>query len=151
MIPRTTHDEQSSGPGTARPSAPRGPTCGSEGNNARVMELRTYTLVSADALHHYTTGFWPRHIQSLRKHGITVHGVWVGAGTDVHRVFALVGYPPGGDPVRLAESYRDSCEFKEDHADFDISLIASTHTERLEPIPVLLHSVSTSAAGNPAL
>ncbi|MGB3351908.1 MAG: NIPSNAP domain-containing protein [Mycobacterium sp.] len=100
-----------------------------------VMELHTYTLVSADALHRYTTSFWPRHIQSLRRHGITVHGVWIDAGTDVHRVLALVGYPPGSDPVRLAESYRASVEFVEDHANFELSLINSAQTTTLEPIP----------------
>lgn len=99
------------------------------------MELRSYTLVSADALHHYTTSFWPHHIQSLRKHGITVHGVWIDGGTDVHRVLALVGYPPGADPVRLAETYRDSAEFTEDHANFEISLITSTQTTTLAPVP----------------
>jgi hypothetical protein len=101
-----------------------------------VMELRTYTLASAAALRRYTTSFWPRHIQSLRKHGITVHGVWIDAdGADGHHVIALVGYPPGSDPARLAEIYRDSADFVEDHADFDISLINSAHTKTLAPIP----------------
>ena len=100
-----------------------------------MMELRTYTLVSADALRRYTTSFWPRHIQSLRKHGITVHGVWIDAGANGHRVIALVGYPPGSDPARLAEIYESSADFVEDHADFDISLITSSQTGTLEPIP----------------
>ena len=100
------------------------------------MELRTYTLASAEALHHYTTNFWPRHIKSLRKHGITVQGVWIDArGTDGHRVIALIGYAPGNDPARLAESYRDSPDFDGDHADFDSSLITSTQTKTLVPIP----------------
>lgn len=100
-----------------------------------MIELHTYTLVSPDALRRYTTSFWPRHIQSLRKHGITVHGVWIDAGTDVHRVLALVGYPPGSDPGLLAENYRASVEFVDDHANFELSLITSAQTITLEPIP----------------
>jgi hypothetical protein len=99
------------------------------------MELHTYTLESADALRRYTTHFWPRHIQSLRKHGITIHGVWIDAGADGHRVIALVGYPPGSNPARLAETYRGSIDFAEDHADFDISHITSTQAATLEAIP----------------
>ncbi len=41
---------------------------------------------------------------------------------------------PGEDPLHLAESYRISVDFVDDHADFDIALIASTHTVRLDPI-----------------
>jgi hypothetical protein len=99
------------------------------------MELHTYTLVSAEALGQYTTRFWPRHIRSLRKHGITVHGVWIDATADGDRVIALVSYPPGSVPATLAEAYRGSADFMADHADFDISLITSAQTETLEPIP----------------
>ena len=100
-----------------------------------VMKLHTYTLVSADALRHYTTSFWPRHIQSLARYGITVQGVWIDARADGHRVVALVSYPPCSDPATLAEAYRCSGDFETDHADFDISLITSAQTETLEPIP----------------
>lgn len=71
-----------------------------------MLELHTYTLASAEALRQYTTHFWPRHIQSLRKHGITVQGVWIDLTADAHRVIALVHYPPGANPTRLADIYR---------------------------------------------
>ena len=99
------------------------------------MELHTYTLASADALRRYTTHFWPRHIQSLGKHGVTIHGVWIDTSADRYQVVALVGYPPGSDPTRLAEAYRASSDFAEDHVDFDLSHITSQHTSTLEPIP----------------
>lgn len=99
-----------------------------------MIELRTYTLATADALRQYTVNFWPRHIQSLRKHAITVHGVWIDTSSEAHRVVALVGYPPADDPARLVETYRDSNDFAADHADFDVSLIISTDTATLEPI-----------------
>ncbi|BBY18639.1 NIPSNAP domain-containing protein [Mycolicibacterium litorale] len=100
-----------------------------------MVELHTYTLASAEALRQYTTHFWPRHIESLRKHGITVQGVWIDGAPDGHRVVALVEYPPGANPARLADIYRHSVDFTEDHADFDMSLITSTHTVRLQSIP----------------
>jgi len=99
-----------------------------------MMELRTYTLADEDALQRYVSGFWPRHIQTLRRYGITVHGVWTEASSDGRRVVALVGYPPDSDPLHLAESYRTSVDFVEDHALFDASLIISTQTVRLDPI-----------------
>lgn len=99
-----------------------------------MLELHTYTLASAEALRQYTTHFWPRHIQSLRKHGITVQGVWIDLTADAHRVIALVHYPPGANPTRLADIYRLSVDFTSDHSDFDMSLVTSTHTSTLQPI-----------------
>lgn len=99
-----------------------------------MMELRTYTLADEQALQRYVSSFWPRHIQSLRKYGITVHGVWTEPDPGVLRVVALIGYPPGSDPLRLAEKYASSPEFVDDHRDFDVSSIRSTHTVPLEPI-----------------
>ena len=100
-----------------------------------MIELRTYTVASADALRHYTTRFWPRHIQSLGKYGIVVHGVWTDTSAPEPRVIAMVGYSPGGDAQRIIQSYRQSRDFIEDHADFDPSLITSVHVATLEPIP----------------
>jgi hypothetical protein len=79
--------------------------------------------------------FWPRHIQSLGKYGIIVHGVSTDTSAPEPRVVAMVGYPPGGDAQRIIQSYRKSRDFIEDHADFDLSLITSVHVATLEPIP----------------
>jgi hypothetical protein len=100
-----------------------------------VIELRTYTLASPHALNEYTSHFWPRHIESLRKHGITVHGVWTESGSNRQRVIALIGYPPASDPVLLAQKYIDSDDFTADHADFDVSSIVTEQTVTLTPIP----------------
>jgi hypothetical protein len=99
-----------------------------------MMELRTYTLADENALRRYVSGFWPRHIQTLRTYGITVHGVWTEASSIGRHVFALIGYPHDSDPLQLAENYRTSVDFVEDHALFDVSLITSTQTVRLDPI-----------------
>jgi hypothetical protein len=100
-----------------------------------MIEMRTYTVANADALRHYTTLFWPRHIQSLGKYGIIVHGVWTDTTAPEHRVIAMVGYPPGGDAQRIIESYQRSRDYIEDHANFDLTLITSVHVATLEPIP----------------
>lgn len=99
-----------------------------------MMELRTYTLADENALQRYVSGFWPSHIQTLRTYGITVHGVWTEASSNGWHVVALIGYPPDSDPLQLAESYYTSVDFVEDHALFDVSLITSTQTVRLDPI-----------------
>jgi len=98
------------------------------------MELHTYTLRNADALRRYTEEFWPRHVRSLRRYDITVHGVWIDADLDEHRVLALVGYPPGSDPAESVERYRASTDFGTDHSDFDDSLITTRQTTRLNPV-----------------
>ncbi len=72
--------------------------------------MRTYTPADDDALQRYVSTFRPRHIQSLQKYGIE-------------------------DPQNLAESYGNSVDFVDDHANFDVELISSTHTVRLNPIP----------------
>ncbi|TFV55810.1 NIPSNAP domain-containing protein [Mycobacterium sp. PS03-16] len=98
------------------------------------MELRTYSLASRDALRHYVDVFWPRHIRTLGRYGITVHGVWTDTTSDANDVIALIGYPPGADPLRLAQRYRASSDFARDHADFDTTLIVSTRVTALQPI-----------------
>lgn len=99
-----------------------------------MLELRTYSLANEAARRQYTSEFWPRHIVSLGKYGITVHGVWTDTAPDGHRVIALIGYRDGADPQRLAEDYRNSTDFADDHAVFDTALITSVHTVTLEPI-----------------
>jgi hypothetical protein len=100
-----------------------------------MMELRTYTLASAEALRAYTQVFWPRHLATLRRYGIIVHGVWIDHGGDGHRVVALVGYRSGEDPAQLAATYGRSADFITDHADFDVALVVSTDVRILESIP----------------
>ncbi|GAY15067.1 NIPSNAP family protein [Mycobacterium sp. shizuoka-1] len=97
------------------------------------MELRTYTLADAAALDSYVSEFWPRHIRTLRKYDITVRGVWTDVESSEPRVIALVDYS-GGDSRSLAQNYRNSDDFAEDHSTFDVSLIVATRTQSLAPI-----------------
>jgi hypothetical protein len=40
-----------------------------------MYQLRIYALRTAEALEHYATVHWPRHIPSLRAFGVTTHGI----------------------------------------------------------------------------
>ncbi len=98
------------------------------------MELKTYTLVDAEAVAKCTTEFWPRHIRSLREYGITTRGLWTDASGGSNRVLALVEYPDDEDPVTTANKYRASQDFVDDHADFDVLLITDEQTVRLQAV-----------------
>ena len=100
-----------------------------------MIELRTYTLVDADALRRYTTEFWPRHARSLRKHDITIHGLWVDTSADGYQVVALVGYPSDGARQRVVDGYLHSSDFDEDHAGFDPGIVVAVRSAILAPIP----------------
>lgn len=99
-----------------------------------VIELKTYTLVNTEAVAKYTSEFWPRHIQSLREYGITIHGPWIDAHAESNRVIALVEYPRNEDPSEAANRYRASQNFVDDHADFDVQLITNEQTVRLQAV-----------------
>lgn len=98
------------------------------------MELKTYTLVDAEAVAKYTAEFWPRHIQSLLEYGITIHGLWTEGHANSNRVIALVEYPHDENPSEAANRYRASQNFVDDHADFDVQLIKDEQTTRLYPV-----------------
>lgn len=104
-------------------------------NDCETTELRVYTLSSAAAVREYTSEFWPRHVVSLNKYGITVHGVWTDADEARHRVIALVGYRPGADPADLAATYRASADFVDDHRRFDMSQVGPPEVTVLAPTP----------------
>jgi hypothetical protein len=99
-----------------------------------MIELKTYTLVNADAVAKYTTDFWPRHIRSLHEYGITIHGLWTEASTDSNRVIALIEHPQDENSSQAANRYRASQDFVDDHADFDVRLITDEQTVRLQAV-----------------
>ena len=66
-----------------------------------MYQLRIYTLRTVEALEHYATVHWPRHIPSLRAFGVTTHGIWTQHDGDAHRLLALISYPDGADPTEV--------------------------------------------------
>ncbi len=64
-----------------------------------MYQLRIYAMRTADALEHYATVHWPRHIPSLRAFGVTTNGIWTQPDGDAHRLVALISYPDGINPA----------------------------------------------------
>ena len=100
-----------------------------------MLQLRTYTLRSADALQRYATIHWARHLSTFTTFGVTTHGVWTEQGHGAHRLVALIGYPPGADPDVVTEQIMTSPEFAADMAGFDLEDIADVQSLLLDPTP----------------
>jgi hypothetical protein len=98
-----------------------------------MFQLRIYTLRSPQALQQYATVHWARHLPTFETFGVTTHGIWTERSGDASRLIALIGYPPGADPDRLAQDIMASSEFAADMAGFDVSDIVDVQTTLLDP------------------
>ncbi|APE16996.1 NIPSNAP family protein [Mycolicibacterium pallens] len=99
-----------------------------------MLELRIYTLRSAEALRQYATVHWTRHLATFPAFGISTNGVWTERSGGAHRLVALIGYPAGADPDELTRHVMASPEFAADMAGFDPDEIIHVDTISLEPI-----------------
>lgn len=99
-----------------------------------MLQLRTYTLRSPQALHRYATAHWARHLPTFETFGVTTHGVWTERG-DANRLVALIGYPAGADPDQLTRRIMASPEFAADMAGFDVGDIVDVQTTLLDSTP----------------
>jgi len=100
-----------------------------------MLEIRTYTLASQDALDRYASIHWPRHIASLAQFGIITHHVWKQVRTDAPRLVALVEYPAGTDPADVAARYMGSAAFRADMEGFSMADIVGVSSVFVEPGP----------------
>lgn len=100
-----------------------------------MLEIRTYTLASQDALDRYASIHWTRHIVSLAQFGIITHHVWKQVRTDALRLVALVEYPVGADPEELTARYMGSAEFRADMDGFSMADILGVSSVFVEPGP----------------
>ena len=98
-----------------------------------MLQLRIYTLRSAEALDRYAKIHWARHIPSLAKFGVTTHGVWTQRDANEHRLVALISYPAGADPATLTREFMASPEFAADMEGFDPDDIVAVDSMLLEP------------------
>jgi len=98
-----------------------------------MLQLRTYTLRSPEALRAYATTHWARHLSTFATFGVTTHGVWTESGGRVNRLVALIGYPPGVDPDEITRQIMASPEFAADMAGFDVDDVVDVQTTLLEP------------------
>ena len=99
-----------------------------------MLQLRIYTLRSAEALRQYATVHWTRHLATFPTFGISTHGVWTERAGGAHRLVALIGYPAGADPDELTRHIMASREFAADMAGFDVDQIVDVDTVLLDPI-----------------
>ena len=98
-----------------------------------MLQLRTYTLRSPEALRDYATTHWARHLTTFATFGVTTYGVWTESGGQGNRLVALVGYPPGADPDEITRLIMASPEFAADMAGFDVDDVVDVQTTLLEP------------------
>jgi len=100
-----------------------------------MLEIRTYTLNSQDALDRYASIHWTRHIASLAQFGITTHHVWKQVRTDAPRLVALVEYGEGADPQDVTARYMGSAAFRADMEGFSMADILGVSSVFVEPGP----------------
>ena len=98
-----------------------------------MYQLRIYTLRTVEALEHYATVHWTRHISSLHAFGVTTHGIWTQHDADAHRLLALISYPDGADPTEVTTAYMASPGFAADMDGFDPSNIINVEDLLLKP------------------
>ncbi|MGO2750854.1 MAG: hypothetical protein ACTIA6_12440 [Pseudoclavibacter sp.] len=99
-----------------------------------MLEIRTYTLASEEALAQYADIHWARHISSLAQFGITTHHVWREVGTKDFRLIAVVEYEVGADPEAVTKAYMSSAEFRADMDGFPMDAIRGVSSVFVEPV-----------------
>ncbi|GAB2994444.1 NIPSNAP family protein [Mycobacterium bourgelatii] len=98
-----------------------------------MLQLRIYTLRSAEALHRYATVHWARHLATFEGFGVTTHGVWTERGAGANRLVAVIGYPPATDPECVVRDVMASPQFATDMAGFDVDEIVDVQSIPLDP------------------
>ena len=99
----------------------------------RTYEMRVYTLRTDDALETYSRTIYPRHLGSMPKFGVELHGFWTKQDDDAPRLFALVSYAEGDDPGEVDKRYMASPELAEDTKGFDMRDITDVESTILVP------------------
>lgn len=99
-----------------------------------MFQLKTYTLRTSEALHHYATVHWPRHVASMPLFGATVHGFWTRQDADAYRLIALLSFREDTDPDDFLAAYVTSPEFTADMEGFDVSDIIDVEDLMLTPV-----------------
>ena len=89
----------------------------------RIYQLRIYTLADEASFENYKE-VWRKHMDSLPKHQITVHGVWVPQGTETpYQIWVLNSFPDAESVDRLGKQFMSSEEFKADVAGLPFEMV----------------------------
>jgi len=99
----------------------------------RTYEMRVYSLRNREALDFYASTVFPRHLDNFGLFGVEAHGLWTQKDDPAHRVFVLVSYVEGADPVEVAQRYIQSPEAANDARGFDVADILSVESTILIP------------------
>ena len=99
----------------------------------RAYEMRVYTLRTKEALEFYASTVYPRHLDNFGLFGVEAHGLWTKKDDVAHRIFVLVSYAEGDDPVEVAQRYIQSPEAVNDAQGFDIADILGVESTILVP------------------
>lgn len=99
----------------------------------RTFEMRVYALRTKEALDFYVSTVYPRHLNNFGRFGVEAHGLWTQKNDVAHRVFVLVSYAEGNNPVEVAQRYIQSPEAAEDARGFDVADILSVDSTILIP------------------
>lgn len=99
----------------------------------RTYEMRVYSLRTKEALDFYASTVYPRHLDNFELFGVEAHGLWTQKDDVAHRVFVLVSYAEGADPVEVAQRYIQSPEAANDTRGFDRADILSVESTILVP------------------
>jgi len=95
-----------------------------------MYQLRIYTLTDQNTAQEYFDEVWKRHLESLPKFGIIVHGVF--KVIDEPKVVALVSYAEGVDPVISEAEYMKSAELRYDMGTIDPTSVRGVDALMLE-------------------
>src|ERR1035441_349899 len=99
-----------------------------------IYELRTYHLRTRTATEAFGR-VWVDHVESLRKYGIEIHGVFTSPSKH-NAVIALVSYVEAIDQQKTENQFVRATEFRADMAGFDEGQIIRRDDLLLHPLQV---------------
>ena len=99
----------------------------------RTYEMRVYTLRTKEAFDYYASTVYPRHLNNFGLFGVEAHGLWTKKDDVAHRMFVLVSYAEGDDPVEVSQRYIQSPEAVNDARGFDVADILGVESTILVP------------------
>jgi hypothetical protein len=98
-----------------------------------IFQLRIYTLNDEQSLNVYRDEIYPRHVESLQRFDIAIHGIWSSPDDPAHKLYVLASYPDGTDLAAREQAYMQSREFLDDMRGFAVSSIVDVTSIELAP------------------
>lgn len=95
-----------------------------------MYQLRIYTLADDNIAQQYFDEVWQKHLESLPRFGIIVHGIFKA----IHepKVVALVSFAENIDPQQSEADYMKSSELRYDMGTIDMNAVLGVDALMLE-------------------